>query len=192
MKRISSFTVCALYTLVPWILVLWYRTTLWFTYDRTQRIHPVSSPSLIRNLLSQGGYEADPAGGSWDIMRHPTQVQSRALDEVGVGDCEDHAIYWATVLLVSDLADRAWIGIFSTNGHSRRIGHAVCVFEKEGVLSWVDYRLPKVITKKWDWAEDSTTQIEPGSIPTCAALIEVSVNEDLNPSLKIEVAHHRW
>tara|TARA_Y100001938_G_C8081722_1_gene429553 strand:- start:608 stop:1114 length:507 start_codon:yes stop_codon:yes gene_type:complete len=101
-------------------------------------------------------YRRDPLGGKLDYMTHPTRLQDNIDNERLFGDCDDHAIYWATVLKKSNLADRVWFGYYSMlkKGNGLMSAHALCIYEKDGQEYWCDYRLPNKVEKN-EWMVDS-------------------------------------
>ena len=89
------------------------------------------------------------------------------------GDCDDHAIYWITALLQSELCDRAWLGTVWVKKPGTRsgIGHALCVFEVNSQGFWTDYGLPRTWAEPWEWAEQVAAKI--GGPLLAAATTEV-------------------
>jgi hypothetical protein len=143
-----------LYWFVPW----WYSMSMRFT--RRGRKNPeVANYTTTREIaiaLNWGNnWRADPLKGAIDVVMHPRKFQGKIdAGDKGFGDCDDHALYWATALLKSGLADRAWLGTawYVKAGDKRGVGHVVCVFEKDGKTFWADYRTPVEVGDSWAWA----------------------------------------
>lgn len=130
---------------------VWYGITQAFTGIRGGA--PVQVASSIAEILIRVAYGQKyrydrPAGA----MVHPRVVQKRLNDgSVKIGDCEDHAGYWIASLLLSDLADRCYLGSIYYENKGEKEGHAVCVFEKNGEWFWVDYNSPSILTTRDSW-----------------------------------------
>ncbi len=76
-----------------------------------------------------------------DSIFHPRRVQHN-IDKLGyVGDCDDFAIYWASILLKSKLAKDVSIGsCYYERSDGSFGGHSVCIFrDNNGKLYWADY-----------------------------------------------------
>lgn len=114
-----------------------------------------SIDEIIEALDFGRDYEMDPLKGLLDIMYHPREVQDRINNGEKVGDCDDHAIYWASCLLKSNFARNVWIGTAFYEGKDGKLaGHAICVFEDyNDNLYWADYRMPYAVDSHEEWAE---------------------------------------
>jgi hypothetical protein len=140
---------------------------------------------IARNLGFGRRWSSDPVKGKLDVMSHPRKVQEKIdIGNVGIGDCDDHAIYWATALLKNHLAQRVWIGtIWSQKpGAKKGSGHALCVFEdRRGDTYWADYVAPSRTIGQWGFARDYC--LRTGAVILAAGLIEVTLRESGEPKL---------
>lgn len=140
-----------------WFVPLWYGLSM--TLTRRKRKYPAIE--LYRRVedipvaLHHGDrWREDPVRGLLDVAMHPRKFQSRIdADAPEFGDCDDHAVYWATTLLASGLCVRAWLASVSYEGKDGKVGgHAVCVFERTADrFFWADYNDPRP-TAGFDWA----------------------------------------
>lgn len=185
MTKLAKFFYRFLFWITPW----WYGLTQTFT--RKKRYPPVKfygSVSAIPAGVEHGRYwRADPWKGILDVMMSPRKFQ-RNLDEGRpAGDCDDHALYWATALLKSNLADKAFIGTvwFSKPDGSEKSGHAVCVFVKNEKCYWADYNNPRRFTTNWEWSEQVARNR--GKVCHAAGLIEVKLRKSGEPKLRKRV-----
>ena len=131
--------------MVLFFIRVWYRFTMaWTKWRRpVAGVRPAELVQEIPTRLLEGGdYRADPR--ALDYLAHPRCYQARLNAGVKTFDCEDHATYWAVVLLKSGLASKAGIGfIYWKDAEGKRQGHAVCVFEdRNGTPFWADYHMP--------------------------------------------------
>jgi hypothetical protein len=151
---------------------------------RYPRIPRFTEPEEIVKELGWGRrWRPDPIRGVLDVMSHPTKVQSK-IDEgtIGVGDCDDHAIYWATALLQNNLAKRAWLGtIWCERPNGKSFGHVVCVWDDGRDKYWSDYFRPYRFLTKWEWAEAYGR--DRGVRVMYAGLIEVELRRSGHPKL---------
>ena len=122
-------------------------------------------------------YLPDPLNGKLDFLAHPSLLEKRSDFLLPFGDCDDHAIYWATKIKISNLADRVWFCFYSMVDKDKKIsGHAVCVFTKDNFLYWCDYQDPYKIGRAvkqsgWDFAPVSAARF--GNRPIAAARWEI-------------------
>lgn len=156
-----------------WTVPLWYGLTLNLT--RVRRWPPLPRFYNVREIAQEldwgQHWRPDPLKGMLDVLMDPRKMQARIDDgDREFGDCDDHALYWATALLQSGLADRAWLG---TVWYGR--GHVVCVFENKGLSYWTDYGLPTTFQAPWAWAYDVAARY--GKLAQHAGLIEVVLRE---------------
>jgi hypothetical protein len=110
---------------------------------------------IVLALRFGTAWRPDPLKEALDVMMSPRKMQQRIDDKAAVlGDCDDHAIYWATALLKSGIAERAWLGtVWYQNANGKGTGHVVCVWERwNGALYWSDYSVPQPFTSEWCWA----------------------------------------
>ena len=138
-----------------WFIALWRRHYYAFTQRRSRVRRPVVLPAasfadVVIRLAYGSKYKADRR----DSLTHPRRIQQR-VDEgtVLLGDCDDHAAYWAAVLLRSGLADEMYFGDLQFETRGRRTGHAVAVFCTEGSWYWADYGMPILIPERDAWAD---------------------------------------
>lgn len=111
---------------------------------------------IVRALDYGNDYVLDPLNGALDIMYHPRRVQERINSDEKIGDCDDHAIYWASCILKSAMARQVWIGTAHYQKEDGSVGgHVVCVFEDyDGNLFWGDYRMPYAVKSHEQWAKE--------------------------------------
>ena len=146
MKRIAVFFV-----------EVWYRTCLLLTKTRTKvKFH--SSYKRIAEELSWGKeYTPDPVKGLLDVITHPSRVQRRVNAGMKVGDCDDHAAYWAAAVEDSELCipGSARLGFVRYRNKSGKLsGHVVALWKdkKTGVSLWADYAEPTEFFSD-DWSK---------------------------------------
>lgn len=142
-----------------------------------------STNEIIEALGFGEDYVKDPLNGALDIMYHPREIQDRINNDEKVGDCDDHAIYWAACLLKADIAKDAWIGtIYYKREDGSFGGHAVCVFEDySGQLFWSDYRMPVAVASHEEWTHQIGNE-RYGVKAVASALVPViSLDKDDTP-----------
>lgn len=184
MNKLARFFYRCLYWLVPW----WYGLTL--TLTRKRRYPEVAAYKHATDIavaLDWGRtWRPDPLGGLLDVCMHPRKFQA-LLDAKAkeVGDCDDHALYWANALMVSGLADKVWLGTvwYNKPGEKGGLGHVVCVFEFLGATWWADYGLPHPVPEGQNWWWASDVALRRGSIIQAAGLIRVNINKRGEPHL---------
>ena len=147
--------------------------------------HHVSKVKEVKDippLFSYGSlYMRDPLGGKLDYLAHPTRLERRLSNrKMGekFGDCDAHAIYWATKISKSGLAQNVWFAFYTMHdaGQDKYAGHAVCVFEDGMDYFWADYRLPTncgtaTVSNRWEWAELSAFVY--GKEPVAALMVKI-------------------
>lgn len=188
MNKLAQFFYRRLYWLVPW----WYGTTQLLTRRRRHwpDVARYTSHRDIADAINWGrNWRPDPWNGRLDVMMNPRKFQARidAGDE-GFGDCDDHAIYWATALLKSKLCRRAWLGTiwYSKEDGSRASGHVVCVYETEsGRRFWTDYGIGKPFDGEWGWV--AQVAASRGKIPHAAGMFGVKLRRNGEPKLRKRV-----
>ena len=157
MKKIKIYFVKKLFYISVIFSRMWYT----FTMNVTRKdVHLRKAENIydIPEFFDWGTrYRADPLNGVFDYLTHPTRLQDNIDQEKLFGDCDDHAIYWATVLKKSKLVDRVWFGYYSMlkKGNGMMSAHALCIYEKDGKEYWCDYRLPNRVEKN-EWMIDSS------------------------------------
>lgn len=182
MTKLVRFFYRYLYWLVPW----WYGMTQTFT--RKKRYPEVRFYGAVTDIPPAIQYgrrwREDPIKGLLDVLMTPRKFQWHIeMDHEEFGDCDDHALYWATALLKSKLADKAWLGTvwYTKPDGSSKSGHVVCVFSKDGRTYWADYGNPSAFGGKWEWASQMANRR--GKIVQAAALTEVRLRKSGEPKL---------
>lgn len=156
MKRIKLYLSQKLFFLNVLVSKAWYTFTMCMT-RKDVNLRKAENIYDIPEFFDWGTkYRSDPLGGKFDYMTHPTRLQNNIDNERPFGDCDDHAIYWATVLKKSNLVDRVWFGYYSMlkKGNGMMTAHALCIYEKDGQEYWCDYRLPNKAARD-EWMIDS-------------------------------------
>jgi hypothetical protein len=160
---------------IPNFAKWWYGLTMKLTKNDDFPVQKVSTYSQIGERLKWGQrYREDEWGGKLDNLSHPTEIERRASLGYLIGDCDDHAIYWATSLLKSDLVLKVFFSFYQKRSRNtgKLSGHVVCVFvDKENRMKWCDYRMPSDIKERWQWAEQSAERYNADVL--AAAMIEV-------------------
>tara|TARA_Y100001973_G_C5199418_1_gene336573 strand:+ start:644 stop:1249 length:606 start_codon:yes stop_codon:yes gene_type:complete len=175
MKKIKLKLIKLYYKYFNFISVKWYA----FTMHITRKKYYLKKAKYIIDIPEKFKYGTlytkDPFNGKLDYLAHPSRLEYRLDSGLDFGDCDDHAIYSATVLKKSKLADRVWFSYYTMlkERSNHLSGHAVCVFEKNGEYYWSDYRIPNKISgkNKWGWAIESASIYH--SKPIAAAMIEI-------------------
>lgn len=178
---------------------LWYRFTMAWTKWR-KPVAGVRTASHIAEIppriLNGNDYRPDPRG--LDYLAHPRCFQARVARGEDTFDCEDHAAYWAVVLLKSGLASRAGIGfIYWTTPEGQKTGHAVCVFEdRNGTPFWADYTMPHrmdVGSPWWAFGAEVLRLYEGRELRKVSYLEISGVQSDDTPIFKGEhLSRGRW
>jgi len=147
------------------------------TYENTRQI--AEAINWGRN------WRPDPLHGFLDVAMNPRKFQAHInAGAKKFGDCDDYALYWATTLLKSGLADKAYMGtVWYENRDKKGEGHAVCVFEKEGDTYWADYGMPHKIAAgdEWAWAKDVVASRR--SVLYAAGKFEIKLRRNGEPKL---------
>lgn len=164
-----------------WLVPLWYGLSLNVT--RMRRWPPLpkfyNEREIATELAWGKNWRPDPLRGLLDVVMDPRKLQHRIeCGETEFGDCDDHALYWATALLQSGMADRAWLG---TVWYGE--GHVVCVYQRGKLAYWVDYGLPAHVVAPWGWAHLVATQR--GRVAMCAGMMEVRLRPSGAPRLRV-------
>ena len=156
MRAVKLYLVKKLFFLNIFFAKAWYSITMAAT-RKGAPLRKVENVYDIPDEFDWGTkYRKDPLNGMLDYMTHPTRLQDNLDKNKKFGDCDDHAIYWASVLKKSNLADKVWFAYYSMikKGNGMMTAHAVCVYEKDGEEYWCDYRLPNKVEKD-TWMIDS-------------------------------------
>lgn len=150
-----KFFVRVFYRLFFWVVPWWYGFTMRMTRRRRYpEVATYTSPEQIDDALCWGDrWRPDPLRGVLDVVMSPRKFQDRINQgKDKLGDCDDHAVYWATALLKSGLALRAWLGTVWYTEDGKGIGHVVCLFESPAhVYYWADYGNPRPYGGPWGW-----------------------------------------
>ena len=182
------------WNVIPHFGKFWYSLTMKWSKNDKQYVELAKSYEEIGERLDWGRkYRADKWGGKLDNLTHPTEIQKRILLNLDIGDCDDHAIYWATTLLKSDLVLKVWFSFFQMRSKKtgKLSGHVVCVFvDKENKMHWCDYRMPVEIQNRWEWAEQSAARYN--SEVLTAAMIEVSEIKNDDTPIFGEIDKKTW
>lgn len=175
MTKVVRFFYRYLYRLVP----LWYGLTMNLTrFRRWPHLPSYLAAREIAKALNWGqNWRPDPIKGVLDVMMDPRKFQCRIDNgDEEFGDCDDHAIYWCTALLQSKLAERAWLStVWYGNEGEKGQGHVVCVYAREGLWYWCDYRDPTPTVGEWDWAAEVADGY--GKKPIAAGMTEVCLRK---------------
>lgn len=182
--RIVKFFYKYLYWLVPW----WYGFTMQMTRKRRypQVTRHFNWAHISEELDFGRRWRADPVKGALDVLSHPRKVQDKIdRGNVGIGDCDDHAIYTATALLKGNLARRVYLGTIwgKRPSDKRGFGHVVCVFDgrHRNDRYWADYYAPSRTIGDWGWAYDYALRSK--AVVHAAGLIEVKLRKSGEPKL---------
>lgn len=154
MNYFKKLAIRFFYFALLWVVPFWYGLTMYFTRDKLIAVKKRKTKEEIGQALSWGKtWVADPLGGVFDMLSHPTKIERNISLGKPVGDCDDHAIYWATCLLKSKLARKTWLSFYQYETREGRVsGHVVCVFQDwYGDYHWVDYKSPEKITHRFEW-----------------------------------------
>lgn len=139
-----------------------YRQALWREFTmlasrrraKGTRLKTITSILLIPEFLEFGrDYRPDPGKkGNWDQTIHPCLVQ-RKINTHNFGtknmDCDDHAVYWSSMLLKNKLADKVWFVTLRW----QKGAHAFCVYQKGNDFFWGDYIYPEKCNGKYGYIE---------------------------------------
>lgn len=139
--------------------------------------------SIVQALNYGNDYVLDPLSGAIDIMYHPRKIQERINRGDKIGDCDDHAIYWATCLLKSALASEAWIGtVYYQKEDGSFGGHAICVFrDYSGKLFWSDYGMPNAVDSHEEWSREVGEEKYGKTLIASALVPIISIDSDDTP-----------
>lgn len=129
-------------------------------------------------------YRSDPLNGKLDYLTHPSKLAYNAANELDFGDCDDHAIFWCTALLKSEMAKRVWFCFFTMEKPDGSMSaHAICVYQDadSDTYYWCDYHLPIYLDEFRDkWLQRAAEAY--GAVPVVGAMIEVKrILEDDTP-----------
>jgi hypothetical protein len=184
--------ICFLYKHARFFIVLWYTLTLLLTRRPSTKIPRYTRTEQILSVIRRGRlYKEDPWNGNFDVLYCPSHTHRLFSRGERAGDCDDHAIYWATTLLRGSMAKRAWVGLFRGDKGDGKSGHAVCVYQREdGTYLWVDYgeshscsRAPSGSSR--GWAAQSAARMGYSKID-CVALIPVILVGNKYPLLGLK------
>lgn len=117
----------------------------------------------------------------YDIMTETSRIYLPESDVI-VHNCDDHAIYWCTVIKKYNLARKVYIGfVYMVGADNKSMGHAVCVYEGwDGVVAWGDYGYPTPVKDVWEFANVAEDRYKAKKVS--AALVEIrKVKGDCTP-----------
>lgn len=162
-----------------------------FTMAATKRLKKnvvvvkYNNMELIPKRMKKGSlYKRDIVLGlRGDYLYHPRAIEANISDGIKMGDCDDHAIYWATALKKSHMATEVYFAYYSMYGKSTLDGkedysaHALCVFKgASGLYYWADYSDPNPIDSIEDFMEESAKKF--GKKPIAGVTWEVTEIKD--------------
>lgn len=165
--------------------MIWYKFTMRLSKKVGIYVKRYETVEEIPKAFKYGSkYRYDQLlGEKSDHLTHPSRLQWRLNNDREFGDCDDHAIYWCSALLRSDLVEKVWFAFYSMKKDDPKTekvkysAHAVCVFaDKSGDLYWCDYGSPKKIKKMKDFLYQSSGKY--GSIPIAGAVWVVTGLKD--------------
>ena len=191
MKKIKIFLTKKLFSLNVSFAKAWYQLTMFMTRDNVP-LRKVNDICDIPEFFDWGTkYRKDPVNGMLDYLTHPSRLQNNIDSGKLFGDCDDHAIFWATVLKKSNLADRVWFGYYSMlkKGNGQMSAHALCIYEKNGQEYWCDYRLPNKVDKN-EWMIDSADIYDCSYVAAAKIEIEKVDIFDTPKFGKTEISEH--
>lgn len=180
-KQLTIFIYQNFIPLVRW----WYSLTMRLTKIPSTRVRNYMDCTVIANDYGWGRrYKKDPLNGLLDYLTHPSKLAHNAAYELQFGDCDDHAIFWCTALLKSELAKRAWFCFFTMEKRDGSMSaHAICVYQDpdSDTYYWCDYHLPSYLDEFRDkWLQRAAEVHE--ATPVVGAMIEVEqILEDDTP-----------
>ena len=171
-KQFTIFIYQHFIPLVKW----WYSLTMSLTKIPTTRVRYYTDFVLIGTDYGWGTrYKKDPLNGKLDYLTHPSKLAHNAAFRLPFGDCDDHAIFWCTVLLKNEMAKRAWFCFYTMEKQDgSTTAHAICVFQssENDMYFWCDYQVPSYLDEfrdKWIYRSAETY----GATPIVGAMIEV-------------------
>lgn len=132
--------------------IIWWNITLFLSKKENTLTPPYKYVDDIADAL-QGGtlYKYDALKGKTDWMQHPTRTQKNLNMRVPIGDCEDHALYWAYTLYQNEFASKIYLGFFNFKyrDSKNKGAHAICIWKpslSDDKYMWADYHLPNEIS----------------------------------------------
>lgn len=134
---------------------IWYAISQFFTgFGGKQLPHFNNTQEIVAALHYGARYRADRR--AFGAMLHPFKMQARMNREKRLGDCEDHAAYWACALRRSLIAFEVYIGCIYYRQNGKQLGHAVVVFRPRGDSRyyWADYGMPQPLAHLDAWPQD--------------------------------------
>lgn len=168
-----------------WFARFWYQTSVKLSKVKNVQLKKFDHAFEIVTALDWGNkWKRDPIFGIWDVMPHPTKVQDKINKNVLIDDCDGHAVYWATNILYSGIASKAWIATVHMKDEKGSIsGHCVCLYQNfKGKYFWCDYTMPRSFDnlENFEWVEQVCKNRN--SKPAAAGIFEVkTIKEDFTP-----------
>lgn len=168
-----------------WVARVWYQMTVKLSKVPNVKMNTYDYAYKIVMALNWGNsWKRDPLMGFWDIMPHPTKVQDKINKKILIDDCDGHAVYWATNLINSKIATKAWIATLHMQKQSGEIsGHCICVYQNStGKYFWCDYSMPRHFEsfENFGWVDQLCGNIK--AKPIAAGLFEItSIKSDYTP-----------
>ena len=142
-----------------------------------------TTTEVLEDMCWGTRYKKDPLNGKLDYLAHPSRLAYNLDNELPFGDCDDHAIFWCTALLKSELADKVWFCFYSMEKvqTGQMSAHAICVYEKDDMFYWTDYRLPACLDEYRDKAIVRSAEAYGANAITGAMIEVVEVLDDDTP-----------
>jgi hypothetical protein len=134
---------------------IWYMISQFFTgFGGAKMPHFQDVIGILEALKHGTAYRADRK--VFGAMLHPFKVQARMNKDKRIGDCEDHAAYWACALRRSLIAFEVYIGCLYYKQDGKQLGHAVVVFRprNDSRFFWADYHMPQPLAYLDAWHQD--------------------------------------
>ena len=158
------------------IVKLWYGLTMRVTKLSSTRVSKFDILKDIPNSYGWGTrYKKDPLNGKLDYLTHPSKLAYNAAHRLPFGDCDDHAIFWCTAVLKSEMARRAWFCFYTMEKQDGSTSaHAICVYQssENDMYYWCGYQVPSYLDEFRDkWLYRSAAVY--GATPIVGAMIEV-------------------
>ncbi len=141
---------------------------------------PVRQAETIAEIGRRTSYPDHYVADRGDTMRHPRLAQAAIDARRPMGDCDDHAAYWASCLLKSGLAERVYLAAMHLQLDGEPAGHAFVLFRRSGDDAWhaADYGLPVRGATAREACEVLAGSFGARALPLFAAWMRVELRED--------------